>query len=110
MYQANTWVNDGGWKDVLAGEYRQSSAFAGYHVFVSAGHIERYTEDAISKFYETKKDDPIMAALIVKSLIHCWDNFEENAKMLAKKCILYKDHECLGRIKSHGRTSDVICL
>ena len=63
MYQANTWDNDGGWKDVLAGEYRQSSAFAGYHVFVSAGHIERYTEDAISKFYETKKDDPIMAAI-----------------------------------------------
>ena len=49
-------------KDVLAGEYRKSPAFAGYHIFVSAGHIERYMEEAIFKFYETKKDDPIMAA------------------------------------------------
>ena len=28
-------------KDVLAGEYRKSPAFAGYHIFVSVGHIER---------------------------------------------------------------------
>ena len=43
-------------------EYRKSLAFAGYHIFVSAGHIERYMEDATFKFYETKRDDPIMAA------------------------------------------------
>ena len=49
-------------KDVLAGEYVKSPAFAGYHIFVSAGHIEKYMEDAIFKFYETKKEDPIMAA------------------------------------------------
>ena len=49
-------------KDVLAGEYRKSPAFAGYHIFAPASHIERYMEDAIFKFYETKKDDPIMAA------------------------------------------------
>ena len=49
-------------KDVLARECRKSSAFAGYHIFVSASHIERYMEDAILKFYETKKDDPIMFA------------------------------------------------
>ena len=61
-YQVSTWVNDGGWKRSLAGEYRKSPAFAGYHIFVSAGHIERYMEEAIFKFYETKKDDPIMAA------------------------------------------------
>ena len=30
--------------------------------FVSAGHIKRYMEDAIFKFYETKKVDPIIAA------------------------------------------------
>ena len=42
-------------KVVLAGKYRKSLAFAGYHIFVSAGHIERYMEDAIFKFYETKK-------------------------------------------------------
>ena len=141
-----------GEKDVLAGEYRKWPAFAGYHTFAPAGHIERYMEGAIFKFYETKKDDPIIAAtnlfgnvinihpfedgngricclilahvliqmkcclfpvilssfhrrgrrhyiravkmfdrkpsmlytMIVKSLIHCWDNFEQNAKMLAR--------------------------
>ena len=138
-------------KDVLAGEYRNSAVFAGYHTFAAAGHIERYMEGAIFRFYETKKDNPIMAAtnlfgkiinifpfedgnericrlilahvliqmkcclfpvilssfhrrgrrhyiravkiidrkpsmlytMIVKSLIHCWDNFEQNARMLA---------------------------
>ena len=133
---------------VLVGEYRKSSAFAGYHTFASASRIERWMEDAIFRFHETKKDDPIMAAtnlfgniinihpfedgngrighlilahvlmqmkcclfpvilssfhrrgrrhyiravkmfdrkpstlytMIVKSLIHCWDNFEQNAK------------------------------
>ena len=49
-------------KDVLAGEYRESSVFAGYHIFAPAGHIERYMEDAIFRFHETKKDDPIIAA------------------------------------------------
>ena len=49
-------------KDLLAGEYRKSPAFAGYHIFAPASHIERYMEDAIFKFHKTKKDDPIMAA------------------------------------------------
>ena len=49
-------------KVVLAGKYRKSLAFAGYHIFVSAGHIERYMEGAIFRFHKTKKDDPIMAA------------------------------------------------
>ena len=139
-------------EDILVGEYRKSPAFAGYHIFAPASHIERYMEDAIFRFNETKKDDPIMAAtslfgniiniysfedgngricrlvlahvlvqtkcclfsvilssfhrrgrrhyiravkmfdrkpsvlytMIVKSLIHCWDNFEQNAKMLAR--------------------------
>ena len=44
------------------GEYRKSPAFAGYHIFASAGYIERYMEDAIFKFYETKNDDKIMVA------------------------------------------------
>ena len=136
-------------KNILAGEYRKSPAFAGYHLFAPASHIERYMEDAIFKFHETKKDDPIMAAtnlfgniinthpfedanrkichlilahvliqmncclfpvilssfhrrgrrhyiravkmfdrkpsmlytMIVKSLVHYWDNFEQNARM-----------------------------
>ena len=139
-------------KDVLAGKYRKSPAFAGYHIFAPAGYIERYMEDAVFRFHKTKKDDPIIAAtnlygniinidpfedgngricrlilahvliqmkcclfpvilssfhrrgrshymravkmfdrkpsmlytMIVKSLIHCWNNFEQNAKMLAR--------------------------
>ena len=51
-----------GEKDVLAGEYRKSSTFAGRHIFEPVGHIEGYMEDAILRFHETKKDDPIMAA------------------------------------------------
>ena len=38
-------------KDVLVGEYRKSPAFADYHIFAPASHIERYMEDAIFKFY-----------------------------------------------------------
>ena len=49
-------------KDVLAGEYRKSSVFAGYHIFSPAGHIERHMEGAIFRFHETKKNDPIMTA------------------------------------------------
>ena len=139
-------------KDILAGKYRKSPVFAGYQIFESVGQIERYMEDAIFRFHETKKDDPIMAAknlfgdiinihpfedgnekicclilahvlihmkcclfpvilsyfhkcgrrhyiravkmftrkpsmlytVILKSLIHCWDSFEKNARMLAQ--------------------------
>ena len=49
-------------KDVLAGEYRKLPVFAGYHTFAPAGYIERYMEDAVFRFHETKKDDLIMAA------------------------------------------------
>ena len=130
-------------------EYKRSPAFAGYHIFVPTSHIERYIDDAVFRFYETKKDDPIMAAansfgeiinihsfedgngiicrlilahvliqmkcclfsvilssfyrrgrrhyikavkmfdrrpsmlyaMIIKYLIHCWDNFEQNARV-----------------------------
>ena len=139
-------------EDILVGGYRKSPAFAGYHIFAPASLIERYMEDAVFRFHEIKKDDPIMAAtnlfrnvinihpfedengrichlilahvliqmkccllpvisisfhrrgrkhyvravkmfdrkpsmlytMIVKSLIHCWDNFEQNAKMLGR--------------------------
>ena len=47
---------------ILVGEYRKLPTFAGYHIFAPAGHIERYMEDAIFRFRETKKDGPIMAA------------------------------------------------
>ena len=49
-------------KGLLAGGYRKSPAFAGYHIFASAGLIERYMEDAIFRFHETKKHDPVMTA------------------------------------------------
>ena len=49
-----------GEKDVLAREYRTLLAFAGYHIFAQASIIERHMEDAIFRFYETKKDDLIM--------------------------------------------------
>ena len=49
-------------KDVLVGEYRRSPVFAGYRIFAPASHIERCMEDAIFRFYESKKDDPVMAA------------------------------------------------
>ena len=44
------------------GECRKSSAYAGYHIFPPAGHIERYMEDAIFRFHESKNDDLIMVA------------------------------------------------
>ena len=58
--QTHKIIMDG--KDVLVGEYRKSSLFAGYHIFVLASLIERYMEDAIFMFHETKKDDSILAA------------------------------------------------
>ena len=45
-------------KVVLAGKYRKSLAFAGYHIFVSAGHIERYMEDAIFKILPNQEGRP----------------------------------------------------
>ena len=48
-------------KDVLAGVYRKSSVFAGYHTFAPARYIERYMKGAIFRFHETKKDAHIMA-------------------------------------------------
>ena len=51
-----------GEKDVLAREYITSPAFAGYHIFALAGHIQGYMEDAVFRFHETKKGDLIMDA------------------------------------------------
>ena len=44
------------------GGYRKSPVFVGHHNFAPAGHIERYMEDTIFRFHETKKDDWIMVA------------------------------------------------
>ena len=42
-------------KDVLVEEYRESPAFAGHDIFAPIDLIERYMEDAIFRFHETKK-------------------------------------------------------
>ena len=39
-----------GREDILMREYKKSPAFAGYHIFAPAGHIEGYIEDAIFNF------------------------------------------------------------
>ena len=41
-------------KDVLAGKYRKSPAFPGYHIFAPADCIERYMEVTIFRFHGTK--------------------------------------------------------
>ena len=65
-------------KDILAGEYRRLSVFAGYDIFAPAGNIERHMEGAIFRFHETKKDDPIMAATnLFGSIIHLKMETEE---------------------------------
>ena len=57
-------------KDILVGECRKSPAFAGYHIFAPANLIERYMEDAIFRFLESKKDDSIIAATNLFESIH----------------------------------------
>ena len=50
-------------ENVLIGECRKSPVFAGYNTFAPPGYIERCNlQDAIFRFHETKRDDPIMAA------------------------------------------------
>ena len=94
-------------KDVLAGEYRKSPVFAGFQTCAPANHFERYMEDEIFRFHKTlfpvilssfprrgrrhyiravKMFDSKLSMLytiIVESLKHCWDHFEQNAKMLS---------------------------
>ena len=42
-------------KVVLVGEYRKSPIFSGYHIFAPIRLIERYMEDTILTFHESKK-------------------------------------------------------
>ena len=53
--QAHKIMMDG--EDILAREYIMLSVFVGYHIFAPTSHIERYMEDAIFRFHETKKDE-----------------------------------------------------
>ena len=66
-------------------EYKRSPAFAGYHIFVPTSHIERYIDDAVFRFYETKKDDPIMAAANSFGEIINIHPFEDGNGMETKK-------------------------
>ena len=81
------------------GEYRKSPVFADYHIFAPAGHIERYMEDTIFRFHETKKDDPIMAASnLFGSIINIHPFEDENGRiyrlilahiLIQMKCCLF---------------------
>ena len=83
-------------KDVLAEEYIKSPGFAGYHIFAPGSLIERHMEDAIFRFYETKKDDPIMAVTFENISIHLFE--DRNGRicrlilaqvLIQRKCCLY---------------------
>ena len=73
-----------GEKDVLAGEYRKSPAFAVYHIFAPASVIERHMDGAIFRFYKTKKDDPIMAATNLFGNIINIDPFEDGNGIICR--------------------------
>ena len=73
-------------EDVLAGEYKKSRAFEGYHIFAPASHIERYMKDAIFKFHKTKKYDPIMAAINIFGNIINIHPFEDGNRRIC--CLL----------------------
>ena len=94
-------------KDVLVGEYRKSPVFAGFQTCGPANHFERYMEDEIFRFHKTlfpailssfprrgrrhyiravkmfDSEPSMLYTIIVESLKHCWDNFEQNAKMIS---------------------------
>ena len=70
-------VMDG--KDVLVGEHRRSSIFAGYHIL----HQLVILKDTMEGPMFGRKVS-ILFTMIVKYLIHCWDNFEQNVRMLAR--------------------------
>ena len=81
------------------GEYRKSPVFSGYHIFAPANHIERYMEDAIFRFYETKKADPIMPATnLFGNIINIHPFNDENGRicrlilahaLIQMKCCLF---------------------
>ena len=85
-------------RDVLPGEYRKLPAFAGYHIFALASHIERYMEDAIFKFCETKKDDLIMASTHVFGNIiniHAFEDGKGRICRLILAHVLIQIESCL---------------
>ena len=71
-------------KDFLAREYRTSPMFAGCRMFPLAGYIERYKEDAVFRFHEAQKDDPIMTATnLFGNIINIHPFEDENRKKLS---------------------------
>ena len=82
------------------GEYRKSPAFAGYHIFASAGYIERYMEDATFKFYETKNDDKIMVATNLFGNIINTHPFEDGNGRICHLILAHDTDEMLS-ISSH---------
>ena len=48
---------------VLVGEFRQTPAFAGYHVFAPASAISRLMTNALNRYYSKESHDPILNAV-----------------------------------------------
>ena len=66
-------------EDILVGEYRKAPALAGYHIFTPTSLIERCMEDAAFRFYETKKDDPIMTSTnLLGNILNIYPFEDEN--------------------------------
>ena len=116
-------------KDILVEEYRRSSVFAGYHIFLPPGFIERYMEDTIFRFHETKKDDPIMAAANLFGNINIHPFEDGNGRicclilahvLIQMKCCLFPVilnflHRCGRRhytraVKMFDRKPSVFCI
>ena len=104
-----------GWKDVLAGEYRRSPVFTGYHIFAPASHIERCMEDTVFRFDETKKGDPNMAASnLFGNIINIHPFEDENGRicclilahvLIQMKCCLFP--VTLSSFHRRGRRHDI---
>ena len=48
------------WKTYLGGGDKESHSFTGYHISVLTDVAERCMKDAISRFHEAEKNNPIM--------------------------------------------------
>ena len=54
-----------------------------HHIFTPVGYIERYMEDAICRFNETKKDDLVMAATnLFKNIINIHTFEDGNGRII----------------------------
>ena len=81
-------------------EYRKLPVFADYHIFAPASYIERYMEDTIFRFHETKKDDPSMTATNLFGNIINTHPFEDGNGRICHLILAHDTDEMLS-ISSH---------